>query len=71
MATATKSKHDQIVDEIMDSIEEHLDSLPEVERGIRIKDAASYSFDVRRPLAKTSTPRNGTGRSRARRRAAK
>jgi hypothetical protein len=71
MATATKSKYEQIIDEIMEGMAEHLDSLPEAERRKRITDAASYSFDARRPHSKTSIPKNGTGRSHARRRASK
>jgi hypothetical protein len=71
MATATKSKLDETIDEIMDGIAKHLSSLPEDERGKRIKAAASYSFEPQPRRSKTSTRRNGTGHSLVRRRAAK
>jgi len=53
MATATKTKYEETIDEIMDGIAQHLSSLPEGERRKRIKAAASYSFEpVPSPAAK-------------------
>jgi hypothetical protein len=71
MATATKTKYEETIDEIMDGIAEHLSSLPEDERKKRIKAAASYSFEPRPRLTRTSTRRSGTGRSLVPRRASK
>ena len=71
MATATKTKYEETIDEIMDGIAKHLSSLPEDERRKRIKAAASYSFEPQPRRPKTSSRRNGTGRSLALRRAAK
>ncbi len=63
MATEKKSKYDRILDEMMDSIASHLESLPEKERRRRIKAVATYSFDAPRQHPRTSTLRNGTARS--------
>jgi hypothetical protein len=51
MATATKTRYEQTIDEIMDGIAMHLSSLPEDERRERIKAAASYSFQPVTPPA--------------------
>jgi len=61
MAATTKAKYDEIVDEIMDTIAEELETLPEEERQRRINAAASYSFAPQQP-AKSSPRRNGSGR---------
>jgi hypothetical protein len=53
MATATKNKYEETIDEIMDGIAEHLSSLPEDERRKRIKAAASYSFEPQPRRSKT------------------
>ena len=71
MATATKTKYEETIDEIMDGIAKHLSSLPEDERRKRIKAAASYAFEPQPRRSKTSTRRNGTGRSLVLRRASK
>ncbi len=63
MARATKAKYEEILDEILDSIAEHVDSLPEEKKKRVIKAIRAYSLDAPRRLSKTGLPRNGTVRS--------
>jgi hypothetical protein len=66
MATATKSKYEEILSEMADSIAEHLESFPEQKRKRIVKAIAAYSFDAPKRPAKTVLPKNGTNRSQER-----
>ncbi len=66
MSRATKTKYEQILDAMLDSIAEHVESLPKEKRKRVIKAIRAYSSDTPQPPSKTRLPKNGSGRSQGR-----
>jgi hypothetical protein len=66
MVTATKSKYEEILDEMADSIAEHIESFSEQKRKRIIKAITSYPFDAQKRPSKTVPPKSGTNRSQGR-----
>jgi hypothetical protein len=58
MATATKSKYEQILEEMADSIAQHLESFPQQKRRRIIKKIAAHSFDAPKRPSRTVPPKN-------------
>lgn len=63
-AQDTATKYEQILDEMAESIAEHLESFPEQKRRRIIKAIAAR--DAPQRPSKTVPPKNGTNRSQAR-----
>ncbi len=59
-SSSTKNKYHEILDEMADSIAEHLESLPEGERNRRLKVLASSSFGARKRLARMTPLKHET-----------
>jgi hypothetical protein len=66
MGKVTKPKYEEILDAMLESIAEHVESLPEDKRKRVIKAIRAYSFDAAQQPSKTQPPTNGNARCRER-----
>ena len=59
MATVTKSEQERIINGMLDSIADHVESLPPDRKKRAIKAIRAYSFDAPKRPSKTQPPKNG------------